>query len=389
MDRKMIWKSLRLALLASALACPALAQVSPDVPPLDRAGLPTRDPATIQALQRAQHAIQTGQVPGGRASAQSRITPTTAQASAQATMTTAQAGPAAGNGQGNGQGSVPLAMPPKIDPVSPDKALPHKAYVAVVAARHWIDRYQKPRMDADGVEHFVPGRGQVFVVAAVDHITDISLSQGEIIIPPVYLGDAADWKFHPAVSGSGRQILSRILLKPDDAGLSTNMVIETNKRTISVALASRRADYMPLVSLDMPDDTDGFGAVGTAAWTGTGTGGREIASPCDQPPSIGPDQFRIAGDLHVPWRPTQVWAVSTPVGTKTCIEFPAGIGSESLPVLLALANDGGWFSSPSKDVVNVRFVKRRYIADELLNRFVLVAGVGGSQQEIRVTRKEP
>jgi type IV secretion system protein VirB9 len=294
---------------------------------------------------------------------------------------------AANTAAAGGQGTVPMTMPPKIDPVSSDKPLPHKAYVAVVTARHWINRYQKPRMDADGVEHFTPGHGQVFVVAAVDHITDIALSPGEIVIPPLHVGDSMNWKFHPAVSGSGRQMISHILLKPDDAGLSTNLVIETNKRTISIALVSRRADYMPLVSLDLPNDSDGWGN-GTGGWS-NGMQGLvpAVASPCDQPPAVGPDQFRISGD-HVPWRPTQVWAVSTSVGMKTCIEFPASIGSEDLPVLLALANDGGWFSSPSKNIVNVRFVRRRYIADELLNRVVLIAGVGGSQHEVKVTRKE-
>jgi type IV secretory pathway VirB9-like protein len=171
------------------------------------------------------------------------------------------------------------------------------------------------------------------------------------------------------------------------------MVIETNRRTISVALTSRREDYMPLVSLDIPEETDSQGwttasnlfPANDQAGSQTPRGGP--ASPCDQPPVIPPDQFRITGD-SVTWRPVQAYVVATPVGMKTCIEFPSSIGSEDLPALLALADDGGWFSKPTKKMINVRYVHRRFIADELLNRSILVDGVGGDQRSVVITRKK-
>jgi type IV secretion system protein TrbG len=269
-------------------------------------------------------------------------------------------------------------MPPKIDPVSPDRKLNVKEAAGVTAAARWINRSQKPRLDEAGVVHFDADQGQPFIVTAVDHITTIFMAPHEIIIPPLHLGDTDNWKAKPAISGSGSKMLASVLVKPSDAGLSTNIVIETNKRSINAALSSRRADYMPKVSLDMADD-DGWNS--PVALTDPAT----VASPCDQAPTIPPDQFRISGD-RTDWRPLQVWAVSTPVGMKTCVEFPAGIGSSSLPALFALDDDGGWFSSPTKDIVNVRFVKRRFVVDELLNRFVLVEGVGGSQRSVSVTR---
>jgi type IV secretion system protein VirB9 len=357
MDTSMI-RTLRNALLASCVALPALAQ---EVPPINPNA---HDAATVHALAQADAAAGHGAAQASATAASTRLATTTAPAS----------------------GTVPMTMPPKIDPISPDKSLSRKAYAGVIAARRWINKYQKPKLGSDGTVHFLPNRGQPFVVTAVDHITDIALAPGEIIVPPLHIGAAEDWKFHPAVSGSGRNIVSHILVKPDDAGLSTNLVIETNKRTISIALVSRRSDYMPLVAMDLPDDDDsGWNSAVHLADAGGMPGA--VASPCDQPPAIGPEMFKITGD-RVDWRPLQVWAVSTPVGYKTCIEFPAGIGSGSLPALLALADDGGWFSSPSKDIVNVRFVNRRYIADELLNKFVLISGVGSDQKSVRVVRKE-
>jgi hypothetical protein len=166
------------------------------------------------------------------------------------------------------------------------------------------------------------------------------------------------------------------------------MVVETNKRTISISLKSRRPGnwFMPLVALDLPEDQTPAGEwAAYQAAVGGGPAGT-AASPCDQTPIVPPDQFRIDGP-RVNWRPIQVYEVSTPVGMKTCVDFPSDIGSRNLPALLALGDDGGWFTAPSKQVVNVRFVNRRFIIDEELPRFVLIDGVGSDQTTITVTRK--
>jgi P-type conjugative transfer protein TrbG len=342
----------RLAFLASCFALPALAQ---EVPAIDKAQANARAVAQTNANAVAE--------------AQGRVSAT---ATAQAVTT------------GMTTSAVPRTMPPPIVAVSPDKPLTHKEAVGVAVAQRWIQKFQTPHLDPDGVLHFVSGKGQVFIVTAVDHLTDIALAPGETIFPPLHVGDSASWKFHPANSRTGGKSISHILVKPIDAGLSTNMVIETNKRTISVSLSSRARDYMPLVSLDLPEDEDAD-FTNYAARLEKATA-NQPASTCDQSPVVPPQQFTIDGD-RPSWRPIQVYQVSTPVGIKTCVDFPSDIGSTSLPALLALADDGGWFSGPTKTVVNVRFVNRRFIVDEALSRFVLVDGVGSDQKSIRITRK--
>jgi type IV secretion system protein VirB9 len=359
----------RLGLLASCIAVPALAQQVPAIDNSASAAANANSAAAIATFHQApgQQAAP-GQQPPGR-----QVPGVTNAALSQ------------GNLQGTvqGQGSVPRTMPPLIDPVSPNKPLSAKERAGLNVANRWIVKPLTPHLGDDGAVHFT-GRGQVFVVTAVNHITDIALAPGEIISPPLHVGDMDDWKTHAAMSGSGRKTTSHVLVKPIDAGLSTNMVIETNKRTISVALTSRRADYMPLVALDLPEDPDKdwggpINLLPTAAAT-------TAVSPCDGEPAIPPDQFKISGD-NVTWKPLQAYVVSTPVGQKTCIDFPSSIGSEDLPALLALADDGGWFSNPTQKIVNVRYVHRRFIADERLDRFILVDGVGGAQRSITVTRE--
>lgn len=287
------------------------------------------------------------------------------------------------------QAPVPAGMPPPVPTMSPDKPLSRKEAVGVTTAKRWINKFQKPRLDADGVVHFTSGRGQVFVVTAVDHITDVALMPGETIFLPLHVGDAESWRFHPAQSRVGGRNVSHILVKPVDAGLSTNMVIETNKRTISVSFTSRQHDYMPLVALDQEEEND---ANFVTAGFGPGPKGlhqtnETASSVCDTAPIVTqPDQFRIKGD-DAAWRPTQVYQVSTEVGIKTCIDMPINIGSVALPALLGLKDDGTWFTSPTLYVVNSRFVNRRFIVDEQLDRMAFVDGVGRQQDKVTVIRK--
>ena len=348
-----IMRTPRTALLASCLAFPALAQ---QVPALDQ--------SAIQA--KAQAAVASGQ--------------TIAQAQAGATTATPRFQGTTAAQPGN---TVPATMPPPISSLSPNKPLTRKEAVGVATAQRWINKFQTPQLDSYGTLHFVDGRGQVQIVAAVDHVTDVALAPGENIFLPIVSGDTIGWIVHTAFARTAGKQVAHITIKPIDAGLSSNLVVHTSKRTISISLTSHQREYMPLVALDIPEETESTSAVGLVAMAG---GQQAVQTACDMAPSVPREQFSVRGD-NVPWRPVDVYWVATPVGTKTCVEFASDIGSTSLPVLLALADDGGWFSAPTKQIVNVRFVARRYIVDEALSRFVLVAGVGGDQTAITITRR--
>lgn len=301
---------------------------------------------------------------------------TSAQAQARINMQQTLAAPAPPS-----TATVPRTMPPEVSLVAPDRPMTKKEALGVAVAQRWIVQPQTPRLDSIGVVHFVDGRGQTQIVTSVFHVTDIRLGPGENILLPISIGDKEDWEVHIALGHEDSKPVAHITVKPNNAGLSSNLVIHTSLRTLSVELTSRQKEYMPLVELDAaPTESDEAVALMPVSMGGA------TQTPCDMAPSVPREQFAIVGNAY-PWRPLDAYWVTTPVGTKTCIDFPEGIGSGELPVLLKLANDGGWFSSPTKEIVNVRFVARRLIVDEALNRFILVSGVGGSQEAITIARR--
>jgi type IV secretion system protein VirB9 len=90
--------------------------------------------------------------------------------------------------------------------------------------------------------------------------------------------------------------------------------------------------------------------------------------------------YSLSGD-NPDWRPVRVYTD----GAKTYIEFPPSIHHTAAPVLVALTG-GGWFSSPTPQLVNYRMLGNRYIVDIVLNHAKLVSGVGGDQTKVEITR---
>jgi P-type conjugative transfer protein TrbG len=300
--------------------------------------------------------------------------PQLAATGAPANTAAAQAAPA----------DVPRTDPPKVPLISPDPTLTAKQKAGVATARRWISKFQKPKLDENGVVVFMFDRGQASVVCAVNHVCDIALQPGEVVSPPLHVGDSADWFAHQAFSGVGGAQTTHVTVKPKDAGLTSNIMIYTNRRTYSIELVSTSRDYMPMVKFEYPDDDDSM-VQPVSLQGGMRAGGGSASSSCDQPVSIPPSEFHIEKS-SAPWRPVQAYAVSTPVGMKLCIDFPSDINSHNLPALVALGDDGTWFTSPSKQIVNFSFVNRRFVVEGLLNRVQLIDGVGDGGKSVLIER---
>ena len=204
--------------------------------------------------------------------------------------------------------------------------------------------------------------------AAPERVTDIALQPGESVTA-VAAGDTASWTVGDTTSGSGPARRTHILVKPFSAGLSTNLVITTDRRVYHLQLESTRASAMAALSWTYPQDAllalQGGSAAETAAPVAAGLAVENLRFG-----------YRISGD-DPPWRPVRAFDD----GRQTFIEFPATIAQGEAPPLFVIGDGGG------AELVNYRMAGRYYVVDRLFARAELRLGAR-RQAVVRITRDD-
>ncbi|WP_213737817.1 P-type conjugative transfer protein TrbG [Bradyrhizobium sp. dw_411] len=210
------------------------------------------------------------------------------------------------------------------------------------------------------------------VYTAPGQVTDVALQEGEQLVGsgPVAAGDTVRWVIGDTESGVGPTKRIHILAKPTRADLTTNLVINTDRRTYLMELRSTEKTYMASVSWQYPQDQlIALRRQNVAA---------DAAAPIDSGLDLGKLRFRysIEGDTP-PWRPSQVFDD----GSKVYIEFSHGITQGEMPPLFVIGSDGG------AELVNYRARQNYYIVDRLFAAAELRLG-GDNQQKVRIVRTD-
>jgi P-type conjugative transfer protein TrbG len=88
------------------------------------------------------------------------------------------------------------------------------------------------------------------VVAAPGRITDIVLEAGEALVDtnPIAAGDTVRWVIGDTTSGEGASRRVHVLVKPVQGGLSTNLIINTSRRTYHLQLRASSRAFLSQVS---------------------------------------------------------------------------------------------------------------------------------------------
>ena len=258
----------------------------------------------------------------------------------------------------------------EADWLGEERPLDAGAEEAVRTARAWVEGGQYPVRDGAAVTYLY-GAAQPDVVCAPLRVCVIELEPGErVVAEGVQLGDAVRWRVTPAVGAGGR---THLVVKPIDVGLETTMAVVTDRRSYHVRLLSRAEDYMPLVRWAYPEDA-------SEAWQ------RYHASEVEREeretlPETGdrlPDLnfgYRLRGCERCKWRPLRVYDD----GTRTVIQMPWALRQTEAPVLMVV-------TSGERELVNYRISEDRYIVDQVVDRAVLLSGVGRRQQRVEIER---
>lgn len=198
-------------------------------------------------------------------------------------------------------------------------------------------------------------------------ITDIVLQEGEGLVA-VAAGDTARWVIGDTTSGTGEQKRTHVLVKPFSTGLTTNLVVTTDRRTYHLQLTSRSTGGIAAVAWNYPlDDLVAMKRAEDAA---------RAAKPVAAGMAIENMYFgyTISGASPT-WKPVRAFDD----GRQTFIEFPASIGVDEAPPLFLIGADG------AAELVNYRMQGRFYVVDRIFQVAELRLGLK-KQQVVRITR---
>lgn len=205
------------------------------------------------------------------------------------------------------------------------------------------------------------------VITAPERVTDIALQPGETLVA-VASGDTARWVIGDTTSGSGAEKRTHILVKPFSAGLSTNLVITTDRRSYHIALTSMTKTAMAALSWTYPQDA--LIALRRA------TAEAQAAAPVAAGIEIEQLHFNyaVSGDRPA-WRPFRAFDD----GRQTFIEFPATLAVGEAPPIFLVDGKG------EAQLVNYRVKGRFYVVDRIFDVAELRLGTK-HQQVVRISR---
>jgi type IV secretion system protein VirB9 len=225
------------------------------------------------------------------------------------------------------------------------------------------------------------------VVCAPLRVCALELEPGEHIQSPPQIGDGRRWEVTPVTSGSGLTQTALLVIKPIEAGLDTDLVVPTDRRTYVVRLVSDATRYISAVAFRYPgDDPAKWSAFqaqqDAAARRAQAAESRKDKSPTDSGAAMAANaldhlyfDYKLDGDPDM--RPVRV----LDDGQHTYIFYPNDGRFREVPTLMIDVNG-------KTELVNFRVDGNRYVVDRLFDKGVLLLGVGKKQKKVTITRAQ-
>jgi type IV secretion system protein VirB9 len=194
-------------------------------------------------------------------------------------------------------------------------------------------------------------------------VTEIVVNSDETIASDgVSAGDTERWAIQP--------LNNRVLVKPKEPGIATDLIIVTNRRSYHFSLHTR-TPYMPQVAFYYPDDVRHAKAARQRALR------EAVHQAADTPPhKLLNFAYTISGP-DVAWKPV----LAFDDGEHTYVQFPDNIMSTDMPTLMVQNGD-------QQALVNYQVRGTYYVTDRLFHRAALTAGTGTNRQVVQITAEE-
>jgi type IV secretion system protein VirB9 len=271
----------------------------------------------------------------------------------------------------------------------PHAELNAAAVSAAEVSHQWETGVATPTPGVDGRVVYIFGQGMPVMVCAPLRVCAIELQAGEHIESQPQIGDSRRWEITPALSGSGLDETPLLIVKPIEAGLETDLIVSTDRRTYVFRLISDPARFVSRLAFQYPgEDATKWAAfeIRQAAAKHDAEAVAEQAREKDKRAGVVPlaenaldnlyFDYKLSGDAA--YRPQQVFDD----GQHTYLIYPNDGRFRELPTLLIQVNG-------KSELVNFRVDGSRYIVDRLFDKAILVVGVGKKQTRVTITRATP
>ncbi len=219
-------------------------------------------------------------------------------------------------------------------------------------------------------------------------MTDIALEPGESIMG-IHAGDTTRWQFSPSQSMKNGLAVAHIVVKPLQPGISTNLLIHTDRRTYNLDFTSTDgANYLRGVAFSYQSNGDlsSLFVGNTPAANSNNAGNKNSRSGSRSDKALEDEiqsgmngvelddlytQYKIDNKSKVDWRPDAVFDD----GSKTYLRMPLRM-SETPAFYIVLDR--------KSTLANYRVKGRYYIVDRLFDKAYLRIGA----KTVTITRRD-
>lgn len=202
-----------------------------------------------------------------------------------------------------------------------------------------------------GVEVVFPySPGSIYkVYLQAGFVTDIRLEAGEAL-KYAGAGDTSRWVIDTSTTGAAGRKVTHLYVKPSQDGISTNLVINTDRRSYQLLLVSGY-HFNPIVSWSVPKSSMEFHADKVL---------KDYASINPKKIDFG---YKVGGGSYK-WAPELVFSS----GHKVYMKMKSEIVDSELPALFILDDEG------KMTLASYRFLKGYLVCDRLFDKAVLLLG---------------
>jgi len=244
------------------------------------------------------------------------------------------------------------------------------ALEAVRVSEEWANTKTVPSIVPDGRVLYRYGRGLPTLVCAPLRVCSMELEAGEKVQGDPQIGDAVRWNVSVGGFGPSDRLTPMIIVKPQQSGLDTNLLVSTDRRAYYLRLISQPDTYIARVAFLYPEEEEAEKQRREQAELKPATDTQ--LRPADTP-RLSFDYQIKGGNVNI--RPIRVFDD----GTKTYLEMPTEMSKREAPVLVVIGPD------KKGDMVNYRVKEGTYIVDQLFDKAELRLGTGKHGQKVEIS----